>query len=763
MRLFIAEKPSLGREIASVLGIAKQDRTHILCRNGDVITWCYGHMYQLLNPEDYSENLKQWSMDTLPILPAQHRRRAIPKVKPQITVIKNFLKQASSVVHGGDPDREGSLLVDELLEELNWKGKTERIWLTALNEKAIRKALDSLAPNSNYRGLTNAAYARSVADWIVGMNLTRAFTIKAQLAGNRGVYSVGRVQSPTLKLVVDRDRLIQNFKPVPHYVVDAIFTSRAGNYTGRWVIPEHLADTDGRCLDKASADKIAAETSGKDGFVKNVEKKKTSKKAELPFNLSALQTYCSKKWGLSAQQVLDIAQALYERHKATTYPRTDCRYLAEGAFSEARETLIGVLQGEPELKVAMSRIDLSKIPACYNEKKITAHTAIIPTTTAADLSAMNELERKVFDAIKRRFVAQFLPPYVYETTTILTHCQGSDFKSQTNVIVDPGWRAIQDDEPKDKENTLTGINQGMPVRCSEAASELKHTSPPPYYTEGSLIADMENISKYVQDSDAKKLLRSDEVKGIGTEATRAAIIENLKAKDYLTAVKKTLRSTPKGQEIIDILPSRLTDPATTAEWESVLKMMAEKNGSPNKFIAGISAVVGQEVTKIKNGEGPNFTENQNAVKCPKCDKPMARRKGQNGYFWGCTGYPECKTAFPDKKGKPDFDAQKKAAKTSTEHNCTACQKPLIKRQGENGPFWGCSGYPKCKQTYPDQSGKPNMEKAPSTTSEHVCPECKKPMIRRPGKKKKNFWWGCSGYPKCTVTCFDQDGKPVVKN
>ncbi|RAM00726.1 DNA topoisomerase III, partial [Desulfobacter hydrogenophilus] len=271
MKLYIAEKPSLGREIAQSLGITKKSGSFIECGQ-DTVTWCFGHMFELWNPQDYGEQFQKWSFDNLPILPQDYQRKPISKTKGQIATIKKLLKNTDTVVNAGDPDREGQLLIDEVLEELAWSGPTERIWITALNSKALKHALAAPMPNADYKGLRDSAYSRSVADWVVGMNLTRAFTLLAQKAGHQGVFSVGRVQTPTIALVVNRDAEIANFKPVDYHVLTATFKSEAGIYDATWQVPENLADFNKRCLDKSVAEQIAGKIEGQKGIVRKAEK-----------------------------------------------------------------------------------------------------------------------------------------------------------------------------------------------------------------------------------------------------------------------------------------------------------------------------------------------------------------------------------------------------------------------------------------------------------------------------------------------------------
>ncbi|MGD9825027.1 DNA topoisomerase III [Desulfobacter sp.] len=717
MKLYIAEKPSLGREIAAILGVTKKENAYIECGK-DVVTWCFGHMFELFNPQDYGDQYKKWSLDSLPILPEAYRRKPVPKTKTQIAAIRKLLKEADMVINAGDPDREGQLLVDEVIEELNWSGPTERVWISALNAKALKQALDVPKPNTEYKGLRDSAYSRSIADWVVGMNLTRAFTLLAKAAGHDSVFSVGRVQTPTLSLVVNRDEIIANFKPVDYHVLTATFRSAAENYNAAWQVPENIADPDRRCPDKAVAEETARKIEGQQGIIQKAEKTRKKKDVELPFSLSALQTYCSKRWGMSAKQVLEIAQALYEKYKATTYPRTDCRYLASGALAEVSDTINSVVAADNSLEKFVQACDMHQIPKCFNEKKITAHTAIIPTTEAPNISGMNDAELKVYDAIRRRYIAQFMAAYEYDSTTIITECCGELFKVTGSSPVILGWKEILfADDGKDKEDTaeLPAVTEGDQVNCKEANVATKQTKPPAPYTEGTLIADMENIAKYVENKEAKKILKSETVKGIGTEATRAAIIDGLKLRGYLLESGKNIVSSDKAKEALKVLPESISDPVTTAEWESCLTDIAANKGNPEKFQADIAAWIKNEVEQVKNGSGQKFEEKQ-GFSCPNCSQLLRQRKGKNGLFWGCSGYPDCKTTFPDKGGKPDLTPKEKKGGVLSKFNCQACGKPLIRREakkkgkgGKKNYWWGCSGFPDCRETYFDNNGQPKFK------------------------------------------------------
>ncbi|MGL1933317.1 MAG: DNA topoisomerase 3 [Desulfotalea sp.] len=763
-KLYIAEKPSLGRAIAEEIGVVKKGQGWLSCKDGICITWCVGHMYTLHTPDHYNESLKKWNINHLPFIPQKFERKfSSTRIKPQIKIIKGLLQKTEIVVNAGDPDREGQIIVDEVLDELNWQGQVERIWIKALNSKSLKTAINNLKPNTDYKGFSDSAVGRSRADWVVGMNYTRAFTVLAQQRGHEGVFSVGRVQTPTLEMVVRRDLEIEDFKKQEHFVVEAEFKVENGQYKGTWQIPEAKGDSEGRCLSKDVAEQVIESTKEQISTIIKVDAKKKQTLVELPFSLSSLQVYCNKKYGFGAKEVLDLAQSLYEKHKATTYPRTDCNYLEENDFADLKETLNAITAADHStMREFMNYCSIEKMPKCYNSKKVTAHTAIVPTTEPPDISKMNPNELQVYDAVRRRFVAQFMPPYVYKSTIVLTECASEQFKSTGNIMLDKGWKVIMDDADK-KDKLLPELTKNEQGICVDGKPIQKFTSPPKRYTEGLLIADMENIAKYVEDTQAKKMLKSESVKGIGTEATRANIIEGLKQREYVTEKGKTLISTEKARKFIKVLPAEIKDPVTTANWEYLLSDVSDGKLTLDAFGQQINSWVTREIEKLKSNPNQYIPEiERDIIPCPTCGRELKRWKSKKGeFFWGCIGFSDeqntCKRSFPDEKGKPNFN-YKPPSNGGKKYLCKKCGEELIARNG-NPPFWGCGGYynaeNQCRQTYTDKDGEPDF-----TPAQFLCKKCNEPLIRRKSKKGEGFWWGCSGYSQgCKQTYSDKNGEP----
>ena len=668
MRLFIAEKPSLGKAIAQYLpvrgspgGPAGKPPTHIVAGD-DVVTWCFGHLLEMAQPEDYSEAFKKWDFELLPMVPSEWR--LIPKddAKGQIKAIKELLAKADEVVNAGDPDREGQLLVDELLEHLGNKRPVKRIWLAALDETNVRKALGDMHDNARYQNLKASAEARQKGDWLVGMNLTRAYTLAGRQSGYDGVLSIGRVQTPTLALVVNRDLAIENFKPKDFFGVTASINAAGGAFNARWKPSDSVTvDDAGRVLDRAIADAVAGKVAGQAGQVVKFEASEKKQAAPLPFSLSSLQATANKKLGLSAQDVLDIAQELYEA-KLTTYPRTDCNYLPEAQLVDAAAIIAGLPDDYAEL-VKLAEPSLKS--AAWNDKKITAHHAIIPTGQRAELKGK---QAQVFDLIVRAYLAQFFPAYTYRQTSIVLDLAGETFTASGKVPLSPGWKVVfgaaaeEDDDAnedgKDDKQTLPALKNGEAVTCKAAKVEGKKTTPPARFTEGTLIQAMTNIHQLVEEPELKKRLK--ETAGIGTEATRAGIIETLKKRGFIAEKGKQVISTDPGRKLILALPDAVKNPGLTGLFEQVLDGIADGRVSPAQFLAKQLEFVSKYVEHAK---GANLGLSA-AHQCPVCKEGhLRRRTSDNGVFWGCSRYQEgCKTTFKDKVGKPDVAPRKPAYK-----------------------------------------------------------------------------------------------------
>lgn len=643
MKLFLCEKPSQGNDIAKVLGAAKRGDGCLTTADGQiVVTWGIGHLVEQFNPDQYDPAFKKWAFETLPIIPVQWGLAPKKETKKQYNIVMKLIKQASAVIIATDIDREGETIARELLDLAKFRGQIKRLWLSALDDASIRKALGALKSNEETLPLYYAGLARSRADWLIGMNFSRLFTLLAQQKGYQGKsLSVGRVQSPTLSLVVNRDREIKNFIPKQHFTLQVILSEGNQTFATQYVIPEQYCDEDGLCLSaqvvQAANQQIRQVGQAK---VESVETKREKKSAPLLFALSDLQSEANRLYGLGAQQVLDIAQSLYETHKATTYPRTDCGYLPESQLAEAPRVIQCVMQSDNRLQPLASQLNLNQKSRAWNDKKITAHHGIIPTMAKVDISKMSEDEFKLYDLIRRRYLAQFLPACETDKTQIVLKCGQHTLVARGNVLIAPGWKMLFGktlDEEDESQQALPTLQQGQICRIVDTEMKTLQTSPPSHFTEGTLLTAMKNAARFVTDERLKQRLR--ETEGLGTEATRAGTIQGLIDKGFLKKKGKSLLATEEAMTLIDNLPQMLKDPGLTALWEQALNQIAERTLSLEMFMQKQETFVRHLMADcLKKGISMGNIEIR---KCPKCGSPMAKRKGKHGDFWGCTAYPNC--------------------------------------------------------------------------------------------------------------------------
>ncbi|MCC4595466.1 DNA topoisomerase III [Xanthomonas campestris pv. phormiicola] len=646
MRVYLCEKPSQGKDIARVLG-ANQRGSGCYNGSGIVVTWCIGHLIEAAPPEAYGEQYKRWSIEQLPIFPERWRSEVKASTATQFKVVKQLVGQATEVVIATDADREGEMIAREIIDLCGYRGQIQRLWLSALNDASIRKALSALRPSSETLPMYHSALARSRADWLIGMNLSRLFTVLGRQAGYQGVLSVGRVQTPTLRLVVDRDREIARFVSVPYWAID-VELSRAGqSFTASWVPPVDATDEAGRCLRQPVAQQAAERMrAGREALVQSVETERVREAPPLPFDLGTLQEVCSRQLGLDVQETLDIAQALYETHKATTYPRSDSGYLPESMLPEIPTVFDALLATDPSLGSLIAKLDRGQRSRAWNDGKVTAHHGIIPTLEPAKLSAMSEKELAVYRLIRAHYLAQFLPHHEFDRTVALFTCAGQSLQATGKQIVVPGWHlalghresSSDDDEQSQRSQTLPPLADG--IRYDVAQVELKalKTLPPKPYTQGELVKAMKGVAKLVTDPRLKQKLK--DTTGIGTEATRANIINGLLTRSYLMKKGRSVRASDAAFTLIDAVPAAIADPGTTAIWEQALDMIEAGQLTLDTFIEKQSAWIAQIVQQyrsitltIKVPEGPA---------CPLCGTATRQRTGKSGAFWSCPCYPECK-------------------------------------------------------------------------------------------------------------------------
>ncbi|WP_101776050.1 DNA topoisomerase III [Pasteurella oralis] len=646
MKLFLCEKPSQGNDIAKVLGATKRAEGCILSADQRIcVTWGIGHLVEQFQPEQYNPTFKRWSFDTLPIIPTQWKLSAKKETKKQYNTVMSLIKKASIVIISTDADREGEMIARELLELANFKGQIQRLWLSALDDASIRKALASLKSSAETESLYYAGVARSRADWLVGMNFSRLFTLLAQQKGYQGSpLSVGRVQSPTLALVVKRDREIAQFKPKSHFSLSVQLNSPSQQpFSAQYKIPEQYCDEDGLCLNQHVLMQVNQQIQQiASAKVISVETKREKENQPLLFSLSDLQGECNRLFNMGAQQVLDIAQSLYETHKATTYPRTDCQYLPESQFAEVGIVLQSLVKSDIELQKILPHLNLSQKSRAWNDKKITAHHGIIPTSSIVNLTKMSLDEIKVYDLIRRRYLAQFLPISESDKTVIQLDSAGHQLLSQGKVLINPGWKilfgkTVAQDENAEEKQTLPMLKQNQVCKILETKINTLQTTPPNHYTEGTLLSAMKNAARFVTDERLKQRLR--ETEGLGTEATRAGIIQSLFTKGFLKRKGKSIISTEQAIALIDNLPLLLKDPGLTALWEQALNQIENRELSLDAFMQKQTHFIKVLMNEcLQQGMKLNNIE---IKKCPKCHAPMVKRHNTHGTFWGCSQYPQC--------------------------------------------------------------------------------------------------------------------------
>jgi len=602
MRLFLCEKPSQAKDIAAVLGASRRGDGCWVGANATV-TWCIGHLLETAPPDAYDERYKRWVLADLPIIPEKWKMRVKPKTASQFKAVKRLLGEATELVIATDADREGEMIARELVEHCRYRGPIQRLWLSALDDASIRKALAALKPGSETFNLYHSALGRSRADWLIGMNMSRLFTLLGRQSGYQGVLPVGRVQTPTLRLVVDRDRSISDFIPVAYWAIDVQLRHDGQLFTAQWRADPDTCDDQDRCLNQAHAQQAAsAMQNASSARVIKLRIERMREIAPLPFDLGTLQEVCSKKLGLGAQETLDIAQALYETYKVVTYPRSDCGYLPQSQHGEAASILSALQQADPSLAPLSSHLDPQRRSRAWNDAKVSAHHGIIPTAAAKNIERLSGKHRAVYTLIRARYLAQFLPNHEYDRTQADFDCAGHNLRAVGKQIVEPGWKRALPEALAPAKGREAPAPQPLPLLregldCAIAAVNLKDlwTQPPKPFTEGDLIKAMKNVARLVQDPLLKQKLK--DTTGIGTEATRAGIIQGLLDRGYLSKNGKALAATAPAFSLIDAVPRAIADPGTTAIWEQALDMVQSGEMTLDVFVAKQAAWMSKHIER----------------------------------------------------------------------------------------------------------------------------------------------------------------------
>ena len=644
--LVIAEKPSVARDIAKVLK-AGQKGDGCLIGEQYVVSWAVGHLVTLAEPEDYDENYKKWNFSALPILPDEMKLKAIKQTRDQLKILHKWMNspEIDSLICATDSGREGELIFRYIYDITKCKKPFERLWISSMTEEAIKEGFATLKNGAEYDLLYSSAKCRSEADWLVGMNATRAYTLRYG-----ALLSIGRVQTPTLALIVNKQKEIDAFVAEDYFEVQADF----GGYTGMWIDKEEHT----RIEKEETAKAIVAKVSGKQATIIKVEKEEKKMPPPLLYDLTELQRDCNKKFGFSAKKTLDIAQNLYEKRKMITYPRTDSRYLSDDMKGKVHNTLRRLnelAEYQPYTQPLSGNISFTK--RIIDNSKVTDHHAIIPTDGKLRLDSLTEEEKKVFSLVVARFLAVFYPYYRYETTKVYAEAEQENFLSKGTVILEEGWQAVEKalvpasvskkKKKEEEEQKLPALTEGERRKIEKAVVQKKKTKAPTPYTESSLLSAMENAGRFVEDEALKEQMKDS---GLGTPATRAAIIERLLTVGYIVRKGKTLVPTEKGRKLIEVVPVEMSSPQTTGKWEKGLSSISKGNMTEEKFMASIRRYVQFLIRDAASGRRADvvFPEEQirgkrrknNAFgKCPVCGRDIL----ENTKSFYCAGWKQgCK-------------------------------------------------------------------------------------------------------------------------
>ncbi|HEX2495404.1 MAG TPA: DNA topoisomerase 3, partial [Gaiellaceae bacterium] len=639
--LIIAEKPSVARDIVGALPGSFDEHKNFYESDDYVVTFAVGHLLELSDPEDYDPAWKSWKLDNLPIIPEEFKVRPRDKKSAtQLNLIHKLLKRkdVDRVVNACDAGREGELIFTHIYETSETDKPVYRLWINSMTKAAIRDGFEGLRPAEQLEPLRDAARSRSEADWLVGMNATRAATTRR--GWGAGVVSLGRVQTPTLAMMVKREREIQAFTPEPYWLVHATFDPR---YNGLWFEGDETRLKDGK-----RADEIVEKVTGKMGRVESVERKEHSERAPLLYDLTALQRDANRRFGFSARRTLSAAQSLYEGKKAITYPRTNSRWLSGDLVPQLKataETLVPIPDYERGARFVLG-LDQLPLARVVNDAKVDDHHAIIPTDIAHDVSAFTPDERRIFDLVARRFLAVFHPPARYARTTIVTEVEGERFRTRGKVTLEAGWRGVygvevadpaKQDEDAEGEGELPELKQGQEVRCAQAEAEAKETKPPPRFTEATLLSSMETAGKLVDDEELREAMKE---RGLGTPATRAEIIETLIRREYIERAGKDLQPTPKGMSVVTMLEEHpITSAELTGDWEKQLSDIEHGNGDRSAFMDGIAGFAKTTVEQIASLPDDKIkVERVELGLCPKCGAETGEIIKENFRAYGCTSW-----------------------------------------------------------------------------------------------------------------------------
>ncbi|MGH8076897.1 MAG: DNA topoisomerase [Lysobacter sp.] len=713
-KVYIAEKPSVGKALAESL--SKRSRSTGKSRSSIegpdwAVCWLSGHVFEQAQPDYYIPKLfpgtqktaqgkYPWSFDTLPIIPGQDQWSINPVASKHemISTVRDLVKKATVVVNAGDIDREGQLLVDEVLDEIKCRKPVMRILPTAIDEKSIEKALANERDNREFSGMRDAALARGRSDWLVGMNFSRGVTLRARECGGNGLVSIGRVQTPILGLIVRRELEIQGFKPIDYFAMTADIAVKAGSFKAKWKPRANApgVDEEGRLVDPAVAQQLQFEVNGKTGVIADYRDEKKTQPAPLPFSIQDIQKVASRKFGMPLERTLATVQSLYETHKAVSYPRSDCSFLPSSQHQDAPDILAAVQRNfaGTDIPAVSSVMNAKQKSRAFDDKRVTAHHAIVPTSKSINLSSLSADEKLIYEEIARRYLAQFMPIHTYRSVSVRAEIAGQDFVATGRTTIDPGWKSLymrsrapgaaaesDDGQPDDESVNLPVIVKGEPAKCNGLDKEAKKATPPARFNDASLLDAMVNIHKFCTSPNVKAHFEQmlaknkggaeDEAQGcgIGTPATRHTFVPKLIDVELVQAIaggkktkQKSYAPTEAGMALVQALPRVLTVPDMSAVWDMAFSKIESKEVTLAEFMTSQERQITNTLTnirklEIKLPEGAKAAEKKvsngrkvahvsaadSGVACEKCGSgQMRKRTGAKGEFHGCSNYPACK-------------------------------------------------------------------------------------------------------------------------
>ncbi|WP_336781496.1 DNA topoisomerase III [Paenibacillus illinoisensis] len=655
--LVLAEKPSVAREIARVMGARDKHKSYL---EGPkyIVTWALGHLVGLAEPEDYDKKYATWNLEDLPILPERAKLKVLRETNHQYKAVQQLMKRqdVGELVIATDAAREGELLARWIMQMAQWKKPFKRLWISSQTDKAIKEGFASLKPGSQFDRLYESARCRAEADWMIGLNVTRALTVRfnAQL-------SAGRVQTPTLGMIMDRENEINGFRSQEYETLTADF----GGFQAVW----RASGGDSRIFDTQDTQALKKRVDGRKGTIAQVKKSEKVEPHPLAYDLTELQRDANRKYGFSAKQTSNVLQRLYEQHKLVTYPRTDSRYLTSDMTGTLKERLDSVAVGPyASLARPLLRKNLNITKRIVDDSKVTDHHAIIPTEQTVLLNQLNPEERKLYDLIVRRFISLFYPAARYDSVAITVQVGEDSFHVKGTTVKDSGWREVyggdysdEDDERTDEQadngrTLLPDVQQGQSVTVQRCHIKSGRTMPPKRYTEAALLAQMEKH-------------------GLGTPATRADIIEKLVSSDTIDRQGNSMHPTGKGKQLIELAAPQLRTPELTARWEAELERIARGQGKPGPFLEGIRSMAKELVSTVKGSKAEYKPHNVSSSHCPDCNARLLEKKGKRGKFLVCP--------------TEDCGYRRSAEKRLSNRRCPQCHKKMEMKEGKAGLYVQC--------------------------------------------------------------------------